>query len=81
MTFGNGEQVLSAWMADNALVTWLVTPEPWQVEEDLIKRVSLPLNLDQNTQHAFHHLLSNVRKSAKARARALPVVSENETPS
>jgi hypothetical protein len=33
MTFGTGESRLSEWMAENALVSWLVDPGPWLLEE------------------------------------------------
>ena len=53
LTFCDGEKRLSDWLAENALVAWEVTPEPWLLEEALIKAVPLPLNLDQNASHAF----------------------------
>jgi hypothetical protein len=74
LTFADGEHVLSAWMADNALVTWLETPAPWAAERELIAAVDLPLNLDQNRRNAFHAELTLRRARAAARARALPVV-------
>jgi hypothetical protein len=61
-------------MAHNAFVTWLQTPEPWKVEEAMIRVVSLPLNLDQNRYHPFHAVLSAMRKEARQRARELPIV-------
>jgi hypothetical protein len=73
MTFAAGEAKLSAWMADNALVAWLEHAEPWVLEEQLIRSVSLPLNLDQNGHHAFHAALSAMRAAAKTRAQRLPV--------
>jgi hypothetical protein len=72
-TFADGEERPSDWMAQNAVVTWLPTPEPWLLEEQLIATVSLPLNLDQNRQHAFQARLSALRREAKARANASPV--------
>ncbi len=75
MTFGPGEAMLSQWLAENAFVIWAVTAAPWIVEEELIRRVSLPLNLDQNRHHAFHTRLSEMRRSAKARARQLPALA------
>jgi hypothetical protein len=75
MTFGQGEERLSRWMEDNALVTWCVHPEPWRLEEELISTVSLPLNLDQNGGHGFHGPLSLLRRDAKMRARALPPIA------
>lgn len=74
LTFADGEQALSAWMADNAYVTWLETPEPWAAERELIAAVDLPLNLDQNRRNAFHAELSLRRALARATARTLPVV-------
>jgi len=60
-------------MAQNALVIWLPTTEPWLLEEQLIATVSLPLNLDQNRQHAFHARLSALRSDARAQANASPI--------
>src|SRR5687768_10716251 len=45
LTFSTGEAPLTQWIADNALVTWLETTEPWVVERDVITTVDLPLNL------------------------------------
>ncbi len=75
MTFGTGERALSEWMARNALVTWTIHAQPWEVEERLIHAVSLPLNLQHSRQHPFHDALSACRAAAKARARALPILS------
>jgi hypothetical protein len=73
MTFHSGEAILSNWMADNALVAWVPHRAPWTVESQLIATTSLPLNLDQNQDHAHHGRLSEIRRSAKARARQLPI--------
>ena len=73
-TFSTGEQLLSGWMADNALVCWTPDSEPWVLEDELITRCDLPLNLDQNKQNAFHPELSAARRSAKARAAELPIL-------
>jgi hypothetical protein len=75
MTFAAGETVLSQWFEKNAFVVWVVDTEPWILEEKLIKDFSLPLNLDMNNQHPFHHQLSQIRKSARENARALPIVT------
>jgi hypothetical protein len=75
MTFGvNGEVRLSDWMARHAWVTWAVVPEPWHVEERLIRGLVLPLNLDQNHHSAFHATLTSLRAIQRVSARALPVV-------
>ena len=72
-TFAAQEAELSAWMEQNASVCCMETPEPWLVETALLASVNLPLNLDQNRQHAFHSTLSAIRRSAKLRAAGLPV--------
>ncbi len=69
LTFGDGEKKLSEWMGTNAFVCWAETPAPWEVEEQLIRRVSLPLNLDQNSAHPFCRTLRACRADAKNRAR------------
>jgi hypothetical protein len=74
MTFGTGEQILNDWLDRNARVAWLTCGEPWRVEEELIRSVSLPLNLDQNRNHCFHAQLTERRRVAKTRAKELPVV-------
>ena len=74
LTFADGEAKLSAWMAQNAFVVWAVHPQPWEPERELISRLSLPLNLDQNAEHPFHSTLSGLRKAARAEARRLPVL-------
>lgn len=75
MTFGDGEQALSAWMAANAFVAWIVHPEPWTLESELISDLDVPLNLAGNTHNAFHPTLTAERSAATARARSLPIVA------
>ena len=75
MTFGSGESVLSDWMASNAFVAFKVCERPWELELALLCKASLPLNLDQNRNHAFHSTLSQCRKTAKELARSMDVVA------
>jgi len=74
MTFANGEQKLSAWLGENAFVTWMVDTQPWLLEGQLIGSLSLPLNLDQNAAHRFCAVLSAKRREARSDARVLPVL-------
>jgi hypothetical protein len=74
LTFGPGERLLSQWMAQNACVAYTIVPEPWTVEHQLISKLSLPLNIDQNAQHPFSARLSMLRSEARLRARSLPVL-------
>jgi hypothetical protein len=73
MTFGPAEVELSTWMADNAFVTWIDAPQPWLVESILISKFDLPLNLDQNAEHAFHASLGQLRRDARRTAMMLPI--------
>lgn len=73
-TFGKaGEAALSHWMAENARVCWIEDDEPWVLESQLISRLDLPLNLDQNRHNAFHGHLKELRAQARRRARELPI--------
>ena len=69
-----GEAKLRSWMAHYARVCWVEHPEPWAVEDWLIRDLFLPLNLAGNRQHPFHSTLSEIRRRAKARARRLPTM-------
>jgi hypothetical protein len=73
-TFAEGEQVLSAWMADNAFVSWVIREHPWELEDDLIAAVDLPLNLEGNSRNRFHQVFTQTRAQCVARANALPVL-------
>jgi hypothetical protein len=45
-------------MADNAVVTWAATREPWLWEERALGAFDLPLNLSGSSQHQFHAALA-----------------------
>lgn len=55
-------------MASNAFVTWVEHPEAWVVEEQLIRELALPLNL-QGNDHPFRTVLTGLRTEAEAQAR------------
>ena len=74
MTFAEGEQALSAWLATNVRVSWVVHSRPWELEQFLIERLDLPLNLEGNARNRFHPELTAKRAAAVARARQLPVM-------
>ena len=76
-TFAGGEAVLNQWMADNALVSWLVHPEPWFLEEKLIAAFDLPLNVQaSNKDNAFYPELTRLRREAALGANKLRVLKE-----
>ncbi|MGV9678746.1 GIY-YIG nuclease family protein [Nocardia sp. NPDC003482] len=72
--FGTGEALLSKWMHTNALVSWITAPKPWQIEDELIACLDVPLNLQGNRHNAFHPRLTAIRKAARVRAAALEVL-------
>ena len=74
MTFVEGEEALSQWMANNAYVCWEQDDAPWVRERELIEEMPLPLNLDANQSNPFAATLSGLRHSAREVARELPVV-------
>jgi hypothetical protein len=58
----------------NAFVAFHVCEMPWELESQLLQSVPLPLNPDQNRNHAFHATLSETRKAAKLLARTLDIL-------
>ena len=77
MTFHEGEEVLSEWMSENAFVSWVVHKEPWRIEDQAIRQISLPLNLRDNESHPFHRRLSSIRRDSKRKARAKSILPSN----
>jgi hypothetical protein len=60
-------------MAAHARVVWTEIADGWRLEEELIRTLPLPLNLDQNRHSPFHQTLSALRASQRARARSMPI--------
>ena len=65
---------LACLLAEHARVCWVVRERPWEVEEDVIRSLCLPLNLRHNDRHAFYPALRALRRDAVAHARRLPVL-------
>ena len=61
----------------NTFVYFLENMEPWDLEKNLIKEISLPLNIQGNKHHPFAKLLSNMRSDAKVLARDEPIANED----
>lgn len=77
MTFTHtGEQCLDNWMAENAFVSWVEHPTPWEVESEVLRRLSLPLNIQHNSHHPFSAELKKRRSYARRVARQEPVALE-----
>jgi hypothetical protein len=73
MTFAAGEHVLSEWMAQNAFVMFQEYERPRELEGQLVRTASWPLNLDQNRNHQVHSTLTELCKTAKQLARTLDI--------
>jgi len=69
-----GEARLRKWMAQHARVCWVEHPEPWKMEEVLLEELFLPLNLAGNSDHPFHHKLSEIRRHSRVQAKRLPPI-------
>lgn len=61
-------------MAENALVSWVGRERPWELEDELIATLDLPLNLQANSHNRFHPVLTAARARCVAQAKVLPVV-------
>ena len=66
-------RALNDWLAAHALVCWREHPAPWELEAQLMRTLSLPLNIQGNDHHVFYPTLRRVRAEALAQARQLPV--------
>ena len=74
-----GEKWLDKWMEQNAFVCWVPHPSPWDVEKELMRDTSLPLNIRDNESHTFVTELKALRREAIRQARGSPVADEIST--
>lgn len=72
--FHEGEWLLDEWMSAHAFVSWVAHPQPWILEDDLIAKLDLPLNLMGNSRNTYHARLSRARSHSRLRAFELPVL-------
>jgi len=75
-TFAGGETALNQWMADNVQVSWVVRPEPWVLEDQLIATLDLPLNPRAKTPNPFHAQLKVLLRDATRRADKQRILAE-----
>lgn len=75
-SFAGGEAVLSEWMAENAMVSWALHPEPWFLEAKLFAALDLPLNFQGNERNAFAPELKRLRRAAAVKAGKMRVLAE-----
>ena len=75
-TFAGGEAVLTQWMAEHTLVSWVVRQEPWHFEDKLIAGLDVPLNIQGNKRNAYYSELKRRRREAAVNASKLRVLKE-----
>jgi hypothetical protein len=73
-------QISKAWLEQNALVCWVEDVRPWELEEQLLKRMSLPLNIDGNDHHPYNAKLRSCRTTARVAAKAGQCVADSGGP-
>jgi hypothetical protein len=61
-------------MEANAHVSWVLRERPWELEDELIASLNLPLNLKGNCCHSFYETLTHARAICQAQANALPIL-------
>lgn len=74
ITLAAGEAVLNGWMAENALVSWIVRPEPWRLEDGLVDALVLPLNLQGD--NPFQQEVKRRRRDAMQKATKRRILKE-----
>lgn len=58
---GEGEARLSAWMEKHATISWIEHPQPWLLEPDALRMLTLPLNVSGNEHCKFSSVLHEMR--------------------
>jgi hypothetical protein len=71
-TFAGGEAALTQWMADNVLVSWVVRPEPWLFETELVDALDLPLN----QRSSFYAQVKALKRAAVLKADKSRILAE-----
>ena len=64
-------------MEENAFVYWVKHTAPWELEEELIGTLSLPLNIKGNRDQLFVDNLKQLRIHAIRQAKEMPVANED----
>ena len=77
-TFAEKEPDLSNWMANHTLIGWIEVRRPWLLEEHLLSRLTLPLNIAGNSLHPFRARLQELRSRAVKRAAELEIIARRK---
>ena len=60
-TDSDKKEQLNDWMKENAFVCWVKHEAPYDIEEYIITRSCLPLNIKHNERHPFSQKLKSMR--------------------
>lgn len=70
--YGEGEQLITRWMHENARVGYAIDPRPWEAEDELLEYATLALNISGRSDE-FVWSISSRRSAALAAAKSAPV--------
>jgi hypothetical protein len=59
---------LSAWQREHLSLTWCVRARPWEVEHEVIAKMTPPLNSSGNATHPFYARVREARAALRERA-------------
>jgi hypothetical protein len=59
---------LSQWQRQNLSLTWCTRRRPWDIEHDVIRKLSPPLNSAGNATHPFYSSVGELRDRFRRRA-------------
>jgi len=61
---------LSAWQRTHLLLTWCARQRPWEIESEVIRKLTPPLNAAGNAAHPFYPAVRAARAEFRRRAGA-----------
>jgi len=81
-TFTNrGEQELDSWMGEHALVAWMETDRPWELELTILRSgLRLPLNVRDNPSLELTTVVQRARRRWTEHSNGLPILADNGGP-
>jgi hypothetical protein len=65
VSFGATEAKLSAWLDVHARVCWAEYLEPWTIEAEVVRSLSVPLNRGHNEAHSFYPTMGEIRSQLR----------------
>lgn len=63
------DRALRDWQFRHLRLSWVVTNEPWRVEDEVISMMKPPLNVARNAHHPFYEQIKAARERFRASSR------------